>query len=60
MRTTQTAAPEIILGITPLHLFIQQEAAMACLPLNLTGMKPNKISPHLAILEWLTKRTHIF
>lgn len=37
MRTTPTAALEVMLGLPPLHLTVQQEAALATLRLSLAG-----------------------
>lgn len=51
MRTTPTAALEVILGLTPLDLHIQQEATMAAIRLKHLNLWGTTRSPHATILE---------
>lgn len=51
MKTTPTAALEVILGLPPLDLFIQQEAVMSALRLKLLGEWKNQDGPVAALWE---------
>lgn len=51
MRTTPTAALEAMLGLPPLHLFIQQEATMTAVRLKTLQLWGKKVTQHTAVLE---------
>ncbi|XP_049868121.1 uncharacterized protein LOC126368267 [Pectinophora gossypiella] len=52
MRTTPTAALEVILSLPPLDLIVKQEATMAAMRLRNTGIwNTNGIGPHTKILD---------
>lgn len=51
MRTTPTAALEVIIGLPPLHLYIKQEAAVTAIRLNTLQLWQKNRTPHTVILE---------
>lgn len=51
MRTTPSAALEIILGIPPLHTFIKQEAAMSALRLQSSNQWKHNMGKHTKVLD---------
>ncbi|KAJ8706728.1 hypothetical protein PYW07_012806 [Mythimna separata] len=53
MRTTPTAALEAMLGLPPLHLFIQQEATMAAVRLKTLDLWGKRVTQHTGLLEEL-------
>lgn len=59
MRTTPTAALEAILGLPPLHLFIQQEATMAAVRLKALDLWGKRVTQHTALLEELNNELPI-
>ncbi|XP_045452992.1 uncharacterized protein LOC123662152 [Melitaea cinxia] len=55
MRTTPTMAMEAMLNILPLHLFIQQEAAVTAVRLKTHKLLCSTGIPHIKILEDIAK-----
>ncbi|KAJ8711943.1 hypothetical protein PYW08_008897 [Mythimna loreyi] len=57
MRTTPTAALQAMLGLPPLHLIVQEEAALAAFRLSISGTlnKDSRIK-HIRIMEDAIKR----
>lgn len=56
IKTTPTAALEVMLNITPLHLHIQEEAAVAAVRLRSLKLWKNSKVPHTAILGRVHER----
>lgn len=55
MRTTPSAALEIILGTQPLHVFIKQEGAMSALRIQSSNQWRNNQGRHTKILDYYAK-----
>ncbi|XP_073948802.1 uncharacterized protein [Choristoneura fumiferana] len=60
MRTTPTAALEALLGLPPLHLFIQQEAGATAVRLKKLNLWKSVSVPHAKLLDELVHREPLF
>lgn len=58
--TTPTAALEVMLGLPPLHLFIQQEATLSAFRLSSLKLWNQSLVPHAELITATTLETPLF